>query len=98
MVSLLVEYSVWHSICCIGIIGYKFMERLMELYNYDTHKTESVDIADLTESNGLSYIPDAWPDLKALYSQLIKGGYDVAEALLFVFVQHVSNGTNFKAV
>ena len=70
----------------------------MEFYNYDTLETESVDISDLTESNGLSYIPDAWPFLKALYSHLINAGYDVAEALLFVLLQHVTNGSNYKDV
>jgi|CryBogDrversion2_1035201.scaffolds.fasta_scaffold144271_1 hypothetical protein len=70
----------------------------MEFYNYDTLEIESVNISDLTESSGLPYIPDAWPYLKALYSQLINEGYDVAEALLFVLVQHVSNGSHFTDV
>jgi hypothetical protein len=74
------------------------MEKSMELYNYDTQETESIEVSDLTESQGMSYIPDAWPDLKLLYRHHIDAGHTVAESLLFVFLQHISNGSNYRLV
>ena len=64
MSSLQSELFVWHSNWSIKLKCYNFIEGLMEFYNYDTLETESVDIADLTESNVLFYIP-AWKSDKA---------------------------------
>ena len=60
-------------------------ETIMNMYNFDTRNTESIDLSVLTESQGMCYLPDTWPEVKEIYKSRIDSGDTVGGALIYAF-------------